>query len=321
MSLRSFLTLTITLVFVASGCKKDVYPPIITAFAWPDSVFPGDTVTIDGRATDRGGSELTLSVFCQGQALDTNFWITPKILGEYYLVFVADDGINVVQDSLSIFVMDTMGTFVDSRDNHEYKWVKIGQQIWMAENLAYLPRITIPSIASIVEACYYVYDFDGNNESDAITTANYLEYGALYNYVSSQRACPSGWHLPSDQEWMELEITLGMSPAEVNLRTERLSGNVGTKLKSQDQWIENGGGTNESGFEALPSGVYNGIVGFKDISEKTLFWTSTEADSLRSWTRYLSCYISTVWRGPGWKERGYPVRCIKDVGIHQMGIK
>src|SRR5574344_921488 len=105
----------------------------------------------------------------------------------------------------------TSGTFTDARDGNQYNWVKIGDQIWMAENLAYLPSVNMVADGSedAAGSYYYVYGYDGTNVADAKATANYTTYGVLYNWTAALTACPTGWHLPTDAEWTTLITFLG----------------------------------------------------------------------------------------------------------------
>jgi hypothetical protein len=91
--------------------------------------------------------------------------------------------------------------FTDSRDGHKYKYVKIGSQVWMAENLAYLPIVNLGSSKSHTEPKYYVYSYTGTDVNEAKKTSNYSTYGVLYNWPAAIAACPPGWHLASDSEW------------------------------------------------------------------------------------------------------------------------
>jgi len=100
-------------------------------------------------------------------------------------------------------------TFKDSRDGKIYKTVTIGEQTWMAENLAYLPRVVGPKTGSNTAPYYYVYGYDGTDVAAAKATKNYQIYGVLYNWPASmnggassgtnpsdiQGVCPTGWHL------------------------------------------------------------------------------------------------------------------------------
>ena len=99
-----------------------------------------------------------------------------------------------------------MSYFKDSRDGYTYKTIKIGNQTWLAENLRYLPEIGNG---------YYVYDYQGDIVDEAKRTQNYKDFGVLYNMSAAKDACPAGWHIPSDEEWKELERYLGMSENEI----------------------------------------------------------------------------------------------------------
>lgn len=124
------------------------------------------------------------------------------------------------------------GTFVDSRDDLTYKWVKIGEQVWMAENLKFQ--------ADSNSVCYE------NNIS-------FLDhYGVLYNWNIATMICPKGWHLPSDLEWKVLESLIGMESEELEKRGRR-GKTLAIGLKSKFGWRNNANGSNEYGFNLLPS--------------------------------------------------------------------
>jgi len=125
------------------------------------------------------------------------------------------------------------GSFTDSRDGNEYKTVTIGSQVWMAENLAYLPEVH--NSTSDSGPHYYVYGYDGTEVTEAKAYEHtpgdndeyspggapikvYETYGVLYNWPAAITACPEGWHLPSDAEWKQLEMYLGMSEEEVQTK-------------------------------------------------------------------------------------------------------
>ena len=188
----------------------------------------------------------------------------------------------------------------------------------MAENLAYLPAVYPSSQGSETEARYYVYGYQGNDVNEAKAAINYDKYGALYNFEAAKTACPTGWHAPSDDEWIEMEIYLGMNPDEKYDTGERgYDEAVGKKLKSTsgwDDWFgESGNGTNESGFNALPGGIraYEGT--FNVEGEWGEFWSTTaEYPNTHFWNRYLTYDIVEIGRWGFQVKYGLSVRCVKN---------
>ena len=203
-------------------------------------------------------------------------------------------------------------SFTDSRDGKTYKWVQIGSQIWMAENLAWLPKVSPSSAGSNTVPYYYVYNYNGTNVTAAKATDIYRTYGVLYNLPAALSACPAGWHLPSDTEWKQLEIFLGMTQSQADLSNWRDT-EVGTKLKATSGWNLDGNGTNSSGFSALPGGQ-RATFGFSGIWIRGFWLSSTEWYSTIAWSRGLGYSGSNIYRGPGpdYDECGYSVRCVKD---------
>jgi uncharacterized protein (TIGR02145 family) len=179
----------------------------------------------------------------------------------------------------------------DSRDGKKYKTIQIGDQVWMAENLNYE-----------TSSGSWVYD---NNSSYAST------YGRLYNWETANNVCPSGWHLPSDDEWKQLEMTIGMSQSDADDVDWR--GTVeGTKLKATSGWNKNGNGTDEYGFTALPGGFRGWWGGFRDEGSFAYFWSSTAGDSGNAWFRELDSILEDVYRDSASKDYGFSVRCVRD---------
>jgi uncharacterized protein (TIGR02145 family) len=209
--------------------------------------------------------------------------------------------------------------FTDPRDSNHYDVVKIGNQIWMAENLAYLPNVNQVADGSedAPGSYYYVYDYDGINVAEAKATANYTTYGVLYNWTAAidgeassatnpsgvQGVCPAGWHLSSDAEWTEL--------------TEYLGGlaDAGGKLKENGttHWLTpNTGASNETGFTALPGGSRRNDSLFGAIGGYGFWWSATEGDATSAWVRYMYYESGSVSRNFGLIERGFSVRCVRD---------
>jgi len=208
------------------------------------------------------------------------------------------------------------GTFIDGRDSNEYKWRKMGSQIWMAENLAYLPSVSPPSSGSYTTEYYYVLDYTGFSIEEAIMTSNYNTYGVLYNWPAAMDACPDGWHLPSDEDWKDLEIYLGMNPAEADGTGYRGS-DEGSKLAGNAAlWIDNVLESNpafgSSGFTALP-GTYRSNTGsFREVGYSTLWWSSTVYSGGIAWYRNINNSSSRINRSYTRNDDGLSVRCIRD---------
>ncbi len=220
--------------------------------------------------------------------------------------------ISVVTDSAS------QSKFIDFEfidctdpDGRTYSTVKIGQQIWMEENLAYLPNVHSSDQGSKTQNFYYVYGYNGNLVSEAKQAENFDKFGVLYNWAASNKTCPQNWHLPSDDEWKVLEIELGMNTSELNLEIPRESGNVGHKLKSTNIWRKAYKGSNMSGFCGLPGGGrYSGNFSYK--GSDGLFWTSTDQYTSHAIVRGLSLDKGVYRNGLHDKAQGFSVRCIKD---------
>ncbi len=207
-------------------------------------------------------------------------------------------------------------------DDNIYKTIKIGSQWWLVENLKvtrYRNGDSIHHVPDDLEwpviksGAYSIYDHAGLN----IDT-----YGLLYNWfaVNDNRGiAPVGWHIPTDDEWKELEIFLGMEQSEVDDDFWRGT-NEGGKLKEADfmHWKNpNEGATNESGFTALPNGYRNNKSSeFSTITYQAHFWASTEYNSTQpkdfAWGRSLHRQKSTVSRRYHDKQTGFGVRCIMD---------
>lgn len=165
----------------------------------------------------------------------------------------------------------SFGSLIDERDGQTYRTTKIGDQVWMAENLNF------PVKGSY---CY------GNN------LVNCEVYGRLYTWSSAQYVCPSGWHLPSTEEFETLLENVGESDAE---RFDNLAAR---------SWKF---GTNPYGFSALPAGFCSrsDCKEFDYLGDRTYFWSSTEAYGLEVLNNYVSVYGYD-------KNRGGSVRCLQD---------
>ena len=188
-------------------------------------------------------------------------------------------------------------SFIDSRDGQGYSIVKIGNQTWMGENLRYLPSVSGPGSGSKYSPFYYVNGYTGTNVLEAKKTYNYNEYGVLYNYSAALTACPSGWHLPSDQEWYELEKHLSSGSCQYNRYGEWDCAPAGSILK-------------ESKFRALMAASRDPNGNFYNLGANTSFWSSSRylSDALY---RKININENRIYRDPASLDYGFSVRCIK----------
>lgn len=209
---------------------------------------------------------------------------------------------------------DVEFTVCSDKDGRNYAIVKIGEQSWMTENLAYLPSVNPSSATSITTPYYYVYGYEGSTVASAKGTANYTTYGVLYNWPAALTACPSGWHLPTDEEWKVLEKNQGMSNSDADATGWRNTGTVGGKLKETgtSHWNSpNTGATNSSGFTALPSGLSNS-GGFLTLGDYASFWSASEYDASLAWYRVLYGNYDGVLQGNSYCDLGFSVRCLQN---------
>jgi len=171
------------------------------------------------------------------------------------------------------------GTFTDSRDGKTYKWIQIGEQTWMAENLNY-------NVSG--SKCYY-------DDPDYCK-----KYGRLYNWNAAMKVCPKGWHLPSDAEWRKLTLFVGGSA---------------TKLKSANGWYTGGSyipGTDNYGFTALPGGHGTSNGNFYQHNFYGEWWKSSASEYDRDnifYITYCDEYASSNHYAEGFL---FSVRCVQD---------
>jgi len=209
---------------------------------------------------------------------------------------------------------------VMDRDGNIYRTVKIGDQTWMADNLKatmYADKTPIPLVEDSAEWYDFTRESLGYCWYENVLTHGYV-YGGLYTWPAATRAfdgistieegvqgvCPDGWHLPSDSEWKQLEMHLGMSQEEADAKKWRGT-DQGGRLKHK--------GTNEVGFHALMGGYRHGSAAFVGLSETSRFWTSTQNGYGYAWYRGVDSDRTDVYRDFSGVYRGHSVRCVKDI--------
>ena len=221
--------------------------------------------------------------------------------------------------------------YVADVDGNSYKTVKIGNQVWMAENLKvthYQNGDPITTgyrdykwkVSSTGAFAVYPYDNDyGNVESCGGDCAEV--YGNLYNWYAvddSRNIAPAGWHIPTDEEWMELVMYLGMSYEEAHTLCLYRGTDEGSQLAGNaDLWefgiLKYNGEFGTSGFNALPGGCRGDhFGGFGSLGNGGSFWSSTAYNRDEAWLQHLDHSESKVIQYHIGKRFGFSVRCVRD---------
>ena len=220
---------------------------------------------------------------------------------------------------------------INDVDGNTYTTTILGNQIWMSENLKTTRFNDGSSITEVKDNSSWILLKDpafcwyGNN----FTSKEF--YGALYNWhtINTGKLCPSGWHIPSDDEWTELELFLQNSgfnyDGTVDADLDRETKNKTAKaLASASNWAESAikgsvGNTdyelvrNRTDFKALPAGCRKPEDGsFDGVTTSGFWWSSTGNDAGKAWIRNISENESAVSRNHSGKAGGYSVRCIMD---------
>jgi len=272
---------------------------------WSKGITPttGSNITTEGSGAGTFSSNMTnLSAL-------TTYIVRAYATNEFGTGYGNEVSFTTAPSGINFSEWITYGNLTD-QDGNIYKTVKIGEQTWMAENLRttrYQDGSQIPNVVNIDSwnqltngaYCYYNNDILNKNA-----------YGALYNWytvVDQGKICPSGWHIPSDAEWSDLENSLGGS----------ISAGMKTKEVGLIHWVSpNIGASNLSGFTALPAGARNYYVNddFLGLGYYCMWWSSTEHHTFNNsaWYRSLNTFESVLGRNYYLKRVGYSVRCLMD---------
>ena len=247
--------------------------------------------------------------------------LTEKVIQESIIVrtnYLQYDFLDTIDIYLKIYYKIVFnpelsyGTVTDIEGNI-YKTIRIGSQVWMAENLKttkYRDNLPIPLV--IDNSVWKSRTTPGycwcNNDAD------YKDlYGALYNWftVKTGKLCPSDWHVPSDAEWHQM--ILFHDQTAVLGDTESSMAGAMIRETGTTHWIENEGATNQYGFTALPACDRKETGDYAPIGLYATWWTSTLYDATHPYIRALDAGYSAVGRAPlSLRTCGYSVRCIKD---------
>jgi len=233
------------------------------------------------------------------------------------------------EDSDEVTITISESTQVVDFDGNVYESVSIGNQVWIDENIKSTHYSDGTPIQEIQDASAWdeaskdtqAYSWYENNPSLGEV------YGALYTWPAAvngaagseanpsgiQGVCPEGWHVPSESEWLELEMYLGMSEEEAAKNMFRGTDEGGMlKDSGLDYWSSpNTGATNETWFTALPGGARDSAGTFYNMGGGAFFWTAS-GDGTMAGFRSVVSDRSTIEMNGNFNNWGYSVRCVKD---------
>jgi uncharacterized protein (TIGR02145 family) len=313
----------IVLLFT-DGCKKDTeqgQPPVLTTRN-VYSIMP-TSASCGGEITNGGGATVTVRGVCWSTTQNPTIAdsktadgkgtgaFTSAITGlmattTYYVrAYATNSAATSYGDELSF---KTFTDTVADSDGHVYKTMTVGTQEWMAENLKTtryrngdLIPTTIPVSLDISgeNSPKYQWAYDSNESNAAI-------YGRLYTWYAvtdSRNVCPTGWHIPTDEELTTLTTFLG---------GEEFAGGKIKETGTRHWTTPNTGATNETSLTALPTGFHEIPILFFDIGNVGAWWSSTESTATDAHNRYFSFNSARIYREAVSKLNGDGVRCLKD---------
>ncbi|MCQ2280111.1 MAG: fibrobacter succinogenes major paralogous domain-containing protein, partial [Bacteroidales bacterium] len=264
--------------------------------------------TIEGNHTSDGGGLGRFTSNINGLVVNTTYYVRA------YAINATDTAYGDIKTITTVACPST----VTDIDGNTYNTVIIGTQCWMKENLRTTKKPNGSTIPSGIWA-------PGSN---SVTT-----YGRLYSWTTVmngapssnatpsgvQGICPTGWHVPSDNEWKQMEMAVGMSQSDANNTGYR--GNIAAKLCGNTGWNSstnanaagnlNAPDRNSTGFSALPAGYY--VSSYLGFGSDAFFWSATEYSSTDAYCRVLCNIKAGVLRRGNSKTHGFSVRCVRDM--------
>jgi uncharacterized protein (TIGR02145 family) len=262
------------------------------------NVIEGYPGTLDGTV------RTAIKAYPTGLQPGTKYHFRAKAINSTETIYGIDSTFTTTNPSKSVILFNpglTYGSVTDA-DNNVYKTILIGTQTWMAENLKttkyndgvsirFLPGLSMWADSSISGYCWF------NNDS--------VVYGAIYNWgaVNSGKLCPTGWHIPSDDEWEALATVVGGDSIAGGILMEAGNGH----------WLTpNSSLTNETGFTALPGGYRNLSAAYGNIKNYGYWWSATESSAEYADCRLIYYNFKSMTFTNSSKKSGLSVRCIQD---------
>jgi uncharacterized protein (TIGR02145 family) len=334
MKTQVFLLYCILLLsFMIIGCNNSDDEPEIKAQLPKVSIGVLESITTSGvsvevAVTDDGGADIKGRGVCfstssgstindikteMGTGTGTFICKVTGLLSNtvYYLKGYATNSKGTGY-STELNFLTSFGT-VNDYEGNVYQSVKIGEQVWTRENL----KSTKYADGKVIKG---VYPAGGDELNVPVFGRWYDWYAVMHGAGSSdsnpsmvQGVCPDGYHVPSDSEWLELEVFLGM-PQEESI-TEGYRGNVAGKLKTPMFWMPSPEiCDNSTGFTALPAGFgeLDGKPNFKGYFWCGFYIATESTDTSKVAARMFTGDYNGIWRYSDSKKYGFSVRCVKD---------
>lgn len=298
----------ILIAFIILGCTRDQELPIVhtleannithnSAIIWSDVSESGDSfVYRKGVLLSENENPSTVDIIIESTSDGIGSFqcgiadLNPNT--NYCAKAFAESNIGISYGETFGFKTTDIEYFNDDRDGEQYPIIDIDGDIWFAENL----RFQHPSAISI--------DDDINNA---------YKPGFLYSFEISNEVCPSGWHLPTDDDWKKLEEFIGVPANELENSLMRGTHEGGLlKIPGNKYWIRgNENATNEIGFSSYPTGIVDDEGLHHNHNEATFYWSST-SNNEGVWIRYLDSDDAGIGRKMIEPNIYCSVRCIKD---------
>jgi uncharacterized protein (TIGR02145 family) len=310
-----FYILLPLIVFIFGSCQKE---PTASFNASKTTAEVGETITFNNTSLNAHSFEWNFG------DQNTSTLETPShsynVANSYLVSLTAYSKNEKKKHTVSVLIeiIEAPETTITDIDGNEYQIVTIGSQTWMAENLKttkFSNGVSITNItsnaqwssASTPAYCWY------NNNAD-----NKNKWGGLYNWeaVNSGVLCPEGWHVPTDSEWAQLEIALGL-PSNEAYTTGWRGTDQGSKMATNNSlWLAGSLTANNqfgtSGFNGLPAGRRNADGTFMLENEFAIWWTSTQNLSYNAYYRSLIYSDAKVGRQTFLNQHGFSIRCLKN---------
>lgn len=313
-------SLIILLSIISYSCER-TGPPVVKDLSFKVILAGGiqcsASVLDDGglKIDDYGfswrsdeGKEFTKNAYNYG--LNTfQCWIFGLVPNtKYYIRAYARNEKGISYSAEEEITTSDYGTFIDNRDSRVYKWVEIGNQIWMAENLSYIPYLS----STQNDTGIYVYNYMSSSIIEAQLTKEFKTYGCLYGWKAALNICPEGWHMPDEDEWIEMNIAIGMPPEQAKGFEWRgkYFDNFLKEIGNEHWKGDDPGANNCSLFTALPAGFCD-FPYFESMGSKTYFWSSSTSIYNHPRVFGLQSGVDGILRTL-YGNVGLSVRCVKD---------